>query len=618
MQRKLTAILSADVVGFSGLMEADEAGTLARLKANRSAVFDPAVAAHGGRLVKLMGDGALVEFASIVAAVECALAIQQGTAGAEPGEHPIRYRIGVNLGDVIVDGDDLYGDGVNVAARLQTLAPVGGIALSGTVRDHIAGKLAAAFEEMGPHAMKNIERPVHVFALSAAPPAAAAVAAPVPRGPSICVLPFANMSGEPEQEYLSDGITEDIITDLSKVAVLRVTARNTAFMFKGRSVYVPKIARQLGVGHVLEGRVRKAGGRVRITAQLIDGASNGHVWAERYDRDLGDIFALQDEISRTIVAAIGLKLLPEERQAISRRGTADPDAYNLYLMARQYHVSGKLTGARRNEAIIRICRRAVEIDPNYAQAWALIGLAQVGLSFYLGVAGESGEAAIARALALDDRLGEAHAAKSRLLAKEGDFAAARREADLALALDPGSYEVTSATANLAFLERRLPDAIRYYEKAAAVLETGYVPLVMLMTCYAAVGDKAGARDAARRTLTRVEAVIEQEPDNGDAMGGAVGALSFLGEAERAKDWARRAMVLDPDSINMRYNIACALVANLKEVDAALDLLEPLMQRLPHEMVAWARADPDLDPLRDHPRFRAMVATAEARFAGTPP
>ena len=437
MQRKLTAILSADVVGYSSLMEADESGTLERLKANRRTIFDPQVATHGGRVFKLMGDGALVEFSSVVAAVNCALAIQEATERAGTNDaKPIRYRIGVNLGDIIIDGDDIYGEGVNVAARLQTLAPAGGIALSRVVRDQVEGKASCTFEDMGEHTVKNIERPVHVFSVRTAgrnEPEGHKVEEP--RKLSICVLPFANMSGDVEQEYFSDGISEDIITDLSKVSALGVIARNTSFQFKGKSVDVPQIARQLKVSHILEGSVRKAGGRVRITAQLIDGKSGEHVWAERYDRDLNDIFALQDEISEAIVKALKLKLLPEEKKAIEKRGTEIVEAYNFYLMARQYSL---MANARHRDIIVRLCRRALELDPKYANAWSLLAISLSNLIMLSGRAGDNGWDAASRALALEPDLAEAHAARGRILGDAGRIDEALVEHDIAIKLDPES------------------------------------------------------------------------------------------------------------------------------------------------------------------------------------
>src|SRR4029453_12860357 len=287
--------------------------------------------------------------------------------------------IGINLGEVIVEGDDIYGEGVNVAARLQALAPGGGVAPSRVRRDQVEGKAPCAFEDMGEHTVKNIERPVHVFSVRAAAGRSKAVEDKVDhlRKLSICVLPFANMSGDAEQEYFSDGISEDIITDLSKVSALAIISRNSAFMYKGKHVDLPKVARELKVSHVLEGSVRKSGGRVRITAQLIDGITNDHVWAERYDRDLNDIFALQDEISEAIVKALKLKLLPEEKKAIEQRGTDSVEAYNLYLMARQNYVTGGESDLRGMEATIRICRRITEIDPDYADGWALMALGQM-------------------------------------------------------------------------------------------------------------------------------------------------------------------------------------------------------------------------------------------------
>ena len=618
MQRRLTAILSADVADYSGLMEVDEAGTLERLKVNRRRIFDPCVAAHGGRLVKLMGDGALVEFASVIAAVNCALEIQESTERSEAERvdaKSIRYRIGINLGDVMVEGDDIYGEGVNVAARLQAIAPVGGIALSATVRDHVVGKVSCAFEDLGEHTVKNLQRPVHVFVLRPAGDAPVDDRkAEQKRRVSICVLPFANMSGDPEQEYFSDGISEDIITDLSKVSALWVSARNTAFTFKGKHVDVPQVARQLKVGHVLEGSVRKAGGRVRITAQLIDGATGGHVWAERYDRDLNDIFALQDEISQAIVAALKLKLLPEEKKAIEQRGTTNAEAYKLYLMARQYSVTGNVGDARRSEAIIRLCRRATEIDPDYARPWALMAGAQGTLRFHHAREGDGGLAAAERAIALDGNLAEAHAARARVLTRDARHDEALNEIETALRLDPESYEVNAAAAGLYYNLRRFGEAIPHYDKAATVMENDYANAGMVISCYKAIGDEESAARAARRALERTEKIIAQDPDNGSAMSFAVGALATLGETERAKEWAGRAMLLDPDNVNMKYNFACMLVLDLNDYEAALDLLEPVFAKLRLEVMHWVKTDPDLDAIRDHPRFKAMLAAAEARLA----
>ena len=505
--------------------------------------------------------------------------------------------------------------GVNVAARLQAIAPVGGIAVSATVRDQVAGKAPCTFEDLGEHTVKNIERPVRVFAVHAADRDEGEEPKPgTPRRLSVCVLPFANMSGDPEQEYFSDGISEDIITDLSKVSALWVAARNTAFTFKGKHVDVPQVARQLKVSHVLEGSVRKAGGRVRITAQLVDGATGGHVWAERYDRDLSDIFALQDEISQAIVAALKLQLLPEEKKAIEQRGTTNPEAYKLYLMARQYSITGNFGSARRSEAIIRLCRRAIEIDPNYARPWALMAGAQIRLRFFFGREGDNGLAAAERALELDGNLAEAHAAKAQVLRQNASLDDALREIEIALRLDPESYDVNFAAGQLYYQLRRFDEAILHFEKAATTVETDFSAAGMLGSCYTAIGDKEGARRAARRALERCEKIVAVEPDNGSAMGFAVGALAVLGEVERAKEWAERAILLDPDNINLRYNFACSLIVDLYEFEAALDMLGPRFETMGIEVLNWVKSDPDLDPIRDHPRFKAMLAAAEARLA----
>ncbi len=444
-------------------------------------------------------------------------------------------------------------------------------------------------------------------AAAASPPAA-------PRKHSICVLPFANMSDDPQQEYFSDGITEDIITDLSKVSALSVVARNTAFTFKGKSVDVPMVARQLNVGHVLEGSVRRAGGRVRITAQLIDAAVGDHVWAERWDRDLTDIFALQDEIAQAVVGALKLKLLPEEKESIERRGTNNVDAYNLYLMARQYELGGNIGDVRRAETIERLCRAAVDIDPGYARAWALMATAQRILHFWFRRPGDAGLAAAEQALQLDPDLAEAHAVKARRLAELGRHDEADGEIEAALRLDPDSFEVNSAAAFLSFENKSLVDAIGYFERATVMAEADVSSPGMLVGCYTAVGDADGIRRSSLISLARAEKALAQDPSNGSAMGYAVCALGALGEAERARDWARRALLIDPDNRNMRYNLACGLSIQLRDAEGALELLGPWFARASQANLNHAKVDGDFDPIRDHPRFQAMLAAAEARLA----
>src|SRR5271166_384241 len=323
MHRKLAAILAADVVGYSRLMGADEAGTLTALKRHRETVFDPVVAAHNGRIVKLIGDGTIVEFSSVVDAVNCALSVQR--SGASPLDHSasqpaIVLRIGINLGDVIIEGDDIYGDGVNIAARLEPLAEPGGICISSIVNESIGNRIDVRFQEGGDVSVKNIDRPIKIWKwhpeTMAAPARRPETADPEPGAAthSIAVLPFTNMSGDPEQEYFSDGISEDIITDLSKIAELTVIARNSSFTYKGRSVDIRAIGRDLGVRSVLEGSIRRAGNRVRITAQLVDATNGAHLWADRYDRDLTDIFAVQDDVTRRIVDALKVTLSPGEKE----------------------------------------------------------------------------------------------------------------------------------------------------------------------------------------------------------------------------------------------------------------------------------------------------------------
>ena len=611
LQRRLTAVLSADVAGYGALMERDEAGTLQRVRAALDEVFEPQVAGSGGRVVKLMGDGVLVEFPSVVAAVRCALDIQAALAArnaAASEANRLTYRIGVNSGDVIVEGDDIFGEGVNVAARLQSLAQPGGVTLSRAVREQIAGRIAAELEDLGEHRIKDVEKPVHVFAVrngvSNAVPATQAAVSRL----TICVLPFANISGDPEQEYFSDGVTEDIITDLSKVSSLSVVSRNTAFTFKGKSLTVPQVARQLNASHILEGSVRKSGDRVRISAQLVEGATDSHLWAERYDRDLKDIFALQDEIAHAIVAALKLKLAPAEKKAIELRSTSDAEAYKIYLMARQFQM---LAHARHRKLIVQLCKRAVEIDPNYARAWALMAIAQSNVALFVS-SDEDGLIAAERAMSLDPGLGEAHAAKGRILGDQGRYEQSLPFHLTALRLDPESYEVNCAAARCLISMRRHEEAIACLERATGAYENDIWAAGMLIQCYEAIDSPLRAT-AARHTLARAEKLIVLEPDHGLALSFGVGALVAINELDRAKEWAHRALLVDPTNLNMTYNIGCGLIKG-GEIDWGLDMIEATVKATLRGNLTWIKTDNDLDAVRELPRFQKMIAEADARLA----
>src|SRR5437773_5325909 len=613
MERRLSAILAADVVGYSRLMGDDEAGTLAQLKEIRREIIDAKIAEHRGRIVKLTGDGMLAEFPSVVSAVSCATEIQKAMR-ARTSESTIQFRVGINLGDVIVEGDDIYGDGVNVAARLESVAPPGGIAVSQSVRDHVGNRLSVTCEERGEQQLKNIEKPIRVYDVLFDEPIGVEMPATIKDKPSIAVLPFTNMSGDPEQEYFSDGISEDIITDLSKISALHVVSRNTAFTFKEKAEDIGQVVSQLKVSHVVEGSVRKAAGRVRITAQLIDGVNDSHLWAERYDRDLNDIFAIQDEISHATVDALKVKLLPEEKKAIEQHGTENVEAYNLFLMARQTYTTGSEGDPRRLDAIIRMCRRAVEIDPNYADAWALIALAEVNLRWRVGrQGGDGGLAAAERALELNPNLADAHAIKARILSEENLNDEASREIEIALRLDPESYQANRCAALLRFRQKRIKEATTYWEKALTLDEGDFGSAGMLVSTYTALGDQEGAQRAAKITLERCEKNLTRDANNGAAMGHGANALAELGQRERAKEWMERALLVEPDNVTMRYNFGCALANHLNDKDAALEMLGPAFEKMGAGFINHAKVDPDFDCIRDDPRFKEMLTAAERRL-----
>ena len=614
MERRLTAILAADVVGYSRLMGANESGTLAALDQLRSDLVNPKISEHQGRIVKLTGDGMLVEFPSVVNAVACAAEMQRGickrNAGV-PKDHRIEFRIGVNVGDVIVQGEDIFGDGVNVAARLESIATSGGITISGPVRDHLGNRLDLAFEDMGEQTLKNIERPVRVYRVCLDNPTAQGTRDKVAMQhgssdkPAIAVLPFNNMSGDPEQEYFSDGITEDIITDLSKVSGLLVTARNTAFTYKGKAVKVQQVAQELGVPFILEGSVRKAGARVRVTAQLISSENDAHVWADRYDRDLTDIFAIQDEITHAIVEQLKVKLLPQEKKSIGQAPTDNVEAYTYYLRGRQFmqrHSKSNYQLARRMFA------RAVDLDPLYARAYA--GIADCDsflfLHYHLEAGIDSILATSAKALGLDDRLAEAHASRGLALSLGQRHEEATAEFEEAIALDPNSFEAHYFYARACVTQGKFERAATLFERAAENKPDDYQSLCLLIPTYRSLGRHTDSQNAARRGIERAERELTIHPENARPAYLGAAALAALGETDRAREWAARALAIDPDDVLTQYNVAC-VYSILGDVEQALDLLERLLPNAGHELKhGWIKNDSDLDPLRRHPRFQKIL------------
>ncbi len=504
-RRKLAAILAADVVGYSRLMGEDEAGTLDALRAHREGLIEPKIAEHEGRIVKLMGDGVLAEFPSAVEAVQCAVEIQHALVQRNadiPEDKRMAYRIGINLGDIIVEGDDIYGDGVNIAARLEGLAEPGGVCVSGKVREELRGKFDLGFDDLGAQSVKNIAEPVRVYrvtaeqlTLSAAP---SSKPLPLPEKPSIAVLPFTNMSGDPEQEYFSDGMTEDIITELSRFRSLFVIARNSSFHYKGQSPKVQEIGRELGVRYVVEGSVRKAGNRVRITAQLVDAATGNHLWAERYDRDLEDIFAVQDEVVETIAANLGQSLRDAALVQARARTASNLTAYDHLLRGRAAWWSG-----HQNEAFEHL-NRALAADPDYAaaHAWLALQYTYNGSNPTLGLtieelavkAWEHAEAA----LRIDERDAFVHMAVSMAFAFTlgGDRARGLRHSDAAIALNPHDFDAMYCRAWVLAQQRRFPEALEWFDRARRLSPiTSYILAEGYCDIYYGMGEYDKSLDA---------------------------------------------------------------------------------------------------------------------------
>jgi adenylate cyclase len=511
VERRLAAILAADVAGYSRLMGADEVGTLAALKALRREIVDPAITVHHGRIVKTTGDGMLVEFASAVDAVTCAMVVQEKMAErAVDGTGPrIQFRVGINIGDIIIDGDDIFGDGVNVAARVENECEPGCVYLSGNAFEQVRGKTSLAFDDLGEKSLKNIDRPVRLYVVRSAAQSAASPKSsaswtkglPLPDKPSIAVLPFQNMSGDPEQEYFADGIAEDVLTTLSKIHELMVIARNSSFVFKGQTRDMREIGRTLGARYVLEGSVRKVGNRVRLTAQLIDSLDGHHLWADRYDGGVDDVFDLQDRITQEIVSALEVQLTLGEQARVWRKRSGSPLVYEYYLKGRSLY----LNFARHTHAQARAeFERALEINPVFTPAlvmngYALTDQARFGWEQDRAATYESAIECGTRALAADPGCGEAHTTIGyvRTFQRRHDEAVAA--AEKAIVLSPSGADAYHMAGMYHGYAGNFQKAALYEEQAQRLSPIDfYVSMVDEARARFHLGDYTAARDTALR------------------------------------------------------------------------------------------------------------------------
>jgi TolB-like protein/class 3 adenylate cyclase/Flp pilus assembly protein TadD len=563
VDRRLAAIFAGDIAGYSQLMGADEEGTLRQLKAHRKELIDPKITEHRGRIVKTTGDGMLVEFVSVVDAVRCAVDIQRGMAERNadlPAETCIQFRVGINVGDIISDSNDIYGDGVNVAARLEALAEPGGIMVSRNVYDQVRDKLSFGFEDMGEQVVKNIARPIGVHRISLAENAAPIVVKPAAATsqtessttdrPSIAVLPFANMSGDPEQEYFADGISEDIITGLSKLRWFFVIARNSSFTYKGKAVDVKRVARELGVRYVLEGSVRKGSNRVRITAQLIDAATNNHIWADRYDGELTDVFELQDGITKKVVSAIEPKLLEAEAVRSKSRAAENLGAWDLVMRANS--LFWRLTKDE-GEAAIAILRRAVERYPNYAPAHSM-------LAFMLLVSGY---------------------AAWTLSELEPQVRQAETLATRAATLDDSDPWAHLALGYVEFTRRHTEEAVQQFQRSIDLNPNfaaahGYFGWALALD---------GQSDRAIPHLEQAIRMSPHDPQNAIFFVGLAAAHYLTGRYIEAVNLGRKA-VQHRSTFTGGHRILCASLAQAGQLSEARVALQRLKELQPEISTAW--------------------------------
>jgi len=612
-KRMLTTIFYADVVDYSRLTGLDEEGTHHIVMGTLDNVSQK-ISSAGGTVLRYAGDAILATFPSVVRAVETSTDIQSKLTEDNallPEETRVHIRIGINLGDVIEDRGEVFGDGVNLAARLEAAAVPGGICISSMVWEQCQGKINSTFADGGEQQFKNISRPVRTFHWEPStdrPSIDLPISdTPLTDKPSIAVLPFDNMSGDTDQEYFSEGITEDIITDLSKVSSLFVVARNSSFTYKGRSVKAQEICVDLGVRYIVEGSVRKVGSKVRITAQLIDGKSGGHIWADRYDGTLDDIFDLQDKVTYQIVDALKVRLLPEEEHAIRQVPTTNIQAYDYYLKGRQFfHIFTEESLLSARDCFIQ----AINCDDSFAQPYC--GLADTKSFLRWNHDGDyltlvQAIAAANDAIKLAPDLADGHASLGLVLSYIGEFPGAENEFNIALQLDPNLYEAHYYWGRACVTEGKLKEAANHLEAAWKQSPTDPQTPSLLLQIYRSLGQYKDLEHAAKETVKMGIRKLEAEPDDWrSCLSTAFGYLN-LGKFQETDKYLQRALVNNPEDATISYNIAC-LYCGMDDIERALKYLNKFLELSGGQkpFYNWMKNDSDLDPLRDNPEFQKML------------
>jgi adenylate cyclase len=612
--RKLTAIFYADVAGYSRLTEDDEVGSHRTVMAALD-LASRTIAESDGIVLRYAGDAILAEFNSATRAIDTAVKIQTLLVAENIDLHDdkrVEIRIGLNLGEVIIDRGEIYGSGVNLAARLESIAQPSGICISGALYDQIKDKTDFLFVDGGLKEFKNISQPTQVYHWQAQEGTVIEASndpeATMDDGrPTLAVLPFDNMSDDPEQEYFSDGITEDIITDLSKVSSLFVIARNSSFTYKGRSVKTQEVCADLGVRYVVEGSVRKAGGKVRISAQLIDGTSGGHIWADRYDGTIDDIFELQDKVTYQIVDALKVRLLPDEKQAIHFVPTTDTQAYDHYLKGRQlFRIFTEESLLRSSDCFIQ----AINFDKTYAQAYC--GLAD-SRSFLVWNHGADYltlvQAVVSadKAINLAPELADGHASLGLVLSFFGEFTGAESEFQIALQLDRNLYEAHYYWARACFTEGKLREAAEHFEAAWKLSPTDPVMPSLLLQIYRSLGQQSKLEHTARETVKAGVKKLEAEPDHWRSCWAIAFGYLNLGKSQEAEKYLQRLLDSNQEDAMVNYNIAC-LYSRMGNSEKGLEFLEKSLEqgRSQKSFHQWIENDSDLDPLRDIPKFHELL------------